>query len=124
MNKKIVIPTVDGSIISSHFGRAPYFAVVELDEHGNVITIERMQNTSDHFGGSGKPKDFLLALNPTVLIVQEIGPGALQAFEQAGVSVFRTYADNVEGAIRDYKNNELQKLDRGCTHSSHGGHHE
>ena len=123
MNRKIVIPTLDGLIISSHFGRAPYFAVIELDEHGNVITIEKVQNTSDHFGGNGKPKDLLLALNPTALIVREIGPGALQTFEQMGIPVFKTHANSVEKAVEDYKDNKLQKLDQGCTHS-HGGCHE
>ncbi|MFN3284578.1 MAG: NifB/NifX family molybdenum-iron cluster-binding protein, partial [Pseudothermotoga sp.] len=102
---RIIIPTLDGSIISSHFGKAPYFTVVELDENGNVIKIDKLQNRSDHFGGFEKPKDLLLPLNPTALIVRQMGPGALEAFDRAGVAVFRTNTHSVEEVIKDYRDN-------------------
>lgn len=120
---RIIIPTLDGSTICSHFGRSPYFVVIDMDENGNINDISKLKNTSDHFGGVGKPKDLLLTLNPTVLIVHEIGPGALQAFEQAEIAVFRTNADSIEQAIEDYKNNKLERLSEGCSHSKHGEDH-
>ncbi len=120
--KKIVIPTLDGSTISPHFGRAPYFTVVDLDDQGNFVISGKITNTGEHFGGTGKPKDFLLSLNPTALIVKEIGPGALAAFEQAGIEVFKTRAAKVEEAMKDYKDGKLEKCDQGCAHS-HGEHH-
>ncbi|MFN4190076.1 MAG: NifB/NifX family molybdenum-iron cluster-binding protein [Pseudothermotoga sp.] len=121
---RIIVPTLDGSTISSHFGRAPYFAVVDLDENGNVIKIDKLQNRSDHFGGFEKPKDVLLTLNPTALIVQHMGPGALEAFERAGVAVFRTDTHSVEEVIKDYRDNKLEKLTEGCFHSKQEAHHD
>jgi len=40
MSMRVVIPVLDekglGAQLSEHFGRAPYFAVVDLDKDGNV----------------------------------------------------------------------------------------
>ena len=56
---KIVMPVDDteylDSRLSQHFGRAPYFATVELDEDGKVLNIQMVPNRSEHFGGSGHP---------------------------------------------------------------------
>ncbi len=123
MKSKIVIPTIDGQTISEHFGRAPYFTIIELDDQANKISTQNIPNTSDHFGGSGKPKDLLLTLNPTALIVHSMGPGALQAFEQVGVPVFRAQSSNVDEALTEYMNGKLERLSQGCSHSSHREHH-
>ena len=56
---KLAMP-VEGSnglnvSLSQHFGRAPYFAVVELDENGKLSDLQLVPNKNEHFGGMGKP---------------------------------------------------------------------
>jgi len=53
---KIVIPTLDegGEQLSTHFGRAPYFAWFEIRD-GRVVERGVIPNDSEHFGGVGRP---------------------------------------------------------------------
>ncbi|MBO3754306.1 MAG: hypothetical protein FGF53_05460 [Candidatus Brockarchaeota archaeon] len=52
---RIVIPVEDDrgldSRLSEHFGRAPLFLMIELDEGGRVLKQETMRNEGEHFGG-------------------------------------------------------------------------
>lgn len=123
MKERIVIPTVNNSEldarISEHFGRAPYFTVIELDEEGNVVSINTIPNTGEHFGGRGKAKDQILTLNPTVVIVQSMGPGALMGFQEAKVAVLRSNTEIVKDIISAFKEDKLEELTEGCHHSAH-----
>jgi len=123
--EKIVIPTInDGGMnarISEHFGRAPYFTVIDLDEQGNVISVKTIPNTGEHFGGRGGTKDQILALHPTVVIVYDMGPRALTGFQEAGVAVLRANSELVKDVISAYKEDKLKELTEGCHHSTHHG---
>ncbi|MCD6470475.1 NifB/NifX family molybdenum-iron cluster-binding protein [Candidatus Bathyarchaeota archaeon] len=103
MRERIVIPTADdGGLdakLSEHFGRAPYFTVIELDEGGNIANIHSVPNTSEHFGGHGQPPDRILKLHPNAVIVYEMGIRALSIFQQARVAVLRANANNVRKVI-------------------------
>ena len=50
MKRRILIPTEDpdGNSVASHFGRAPYFAAVEIDETGAVTEKTVHPNTGEH----------------------------------------------------------------------------
>ncbi|MBO3832128.1 MAG: hypothetical protein FGF51_01905 [Candidatus Brockarchaeota archaeon] len=65
---RIVIPVEDDrgldSHLSEHFGRAPLFLMIELDERGRVLKQETVRNEGEHFGGSGRPADRILQLKP------------------------------------------------------------
>jgi predicted Fe-Mo cluster-binding NifX family protein len=49
MTERIVIPVEDETgleaKIAQHFGRAPYFAVVELDENKQVVNVKNEATT-------------------------------------------------------------------------------
>lgn len=49
MSTKIAIATEDGAHVSAHFGRAPYFAVVTI-ENGQIVAREQ-RNKAFHQGG-------------------------------------------------------------------------
>lgn len=52
---RIVIPVEEDrgldSRVSEHFGRAPLFLMLELDEDGRVLKQEALRNEGEHFGG-------------------------------------------------------------------------
>ena len=121
MNVRIVVPVSDkrgiDSQLSEHFGRAPYFAIIDLDDEGHVIGKGTTANISEHFGGEGRPPDRILQLQPKALITYGMGPRALRIFQNANVAVLRTKANTVREAITAYNNNELEELTQGCQHA-------
>ena len=122
-NERIVIPVVDNSGLNSrlseHFGRAPYFMVVEINSKGEILSVEAIPNTSEHFGGFGRPPDRILQLKPTAVVTYGMGPRALNIFQQARVAVLRANAATVREVIEAYKRNELEELTEGCREARH-----
>jgi predicted Fe-Mo cluster-binding NifX family protein len=123
LGEKIVVPVVDESglnaQIAEHFGRAPYFAVVELDEHGDVSSVRTMPNVGEHAGGKGLTHDNILELKPKAIIVYGMGPRGLSSFQNAGVAVLQANAKTVKDVAAAYKEDKLQELTEGCHQASH-----
>ena len=123
MNVRIVVPVSEekgiDSRLSQHFGRAPFYAFIDLDEKRQVIGQGTIANTSEHFGGEGNPPDRILQLQPKALITYGMGPRALRIFQTAKVAVLRTNANTVREAVTAYNNNELEELTQGCRHAQH-----
>jgi len=120
---RIVIP-VDSrsgveSQLSDHFGRAPFFAVFELDQNGEVFNQKVVPNTSEHFGGTGFPPDRILQLKPNAVITNGMGTKALSIFQAARVAVLRANSNSPRQLISAYNNNMLEELTEGCHHTSH-----
>ena len=123
VTERLVIPveTNEGlkSRLSQHFGRAPYFMVVELDDQGGVLKLQMENNTSEHLGGKGLPPDIIISLNPTALITYGMGRRAIDIFQTANVAVLQTNKLSVADAIQAYVNKELMELTEGCQHTGH-----
>lgn len=124
MSDKIVIPVEDenglNARLSQHFGRAPYFAAVELDENGRVLKLQMVPNTSEHFGGGmGKPPQIILSLKPHAVITYGMGFRALSMFQSANVAVLQTNRHLVKDVIEAYNRDELTELTEGCHHAKH-----
>jgi len=120
---RIVVPVADESglnaQLSEHFGRAPYFAVIDLDENGHISSHRTVPNTSEHFGGTGRPPDRILQFQPNALITYGMGPRALEIFQNARVAVLRANTSTVRGVVEAYKNDQLVELTEGCHHALH-----
>ena len=123
MRAKIVVPVADESGLNAqlaeHFGRAPYFAIVDLDENGEVSSVRTIPNIGEHAGGIGQTHDHILELKPNAIIVYGMGPRGLIGFQNAGVAVLRAAADTVKEVIAAYKDDKLQELTEGCHHAHH-----
>jgi predicted Fe-Mo cluster-binding NifX family protein len=124
MTKKIAIPVEDASgteaKVAQHFGQAPYFAIVDLN--GENINVEIQRNTGEHAGGTGHPHENLLVLKPNVIIAYAMGPGGLQSFQSAGISVLKAEGNTVKEVIENFKAGKLKELTGGCPHA-HEHHH-
>ena len=123
MKERIVIPAEDGNgldaRLSEHFGRAPYFIVIELNEDGSISNVQAISNESEHFGGSGRPPDRLLQFKPNAIITYGMGPRALSIFQEAGVAVLKANANTVKEVIEAYKQGNLEELTEGCYRARH-----
>ncbi len=123
MIKRIVVPVINqrelAAQLSQHFGRAPYFAVVDIDDDNQVLKQQTIANTSEHFGGVGRPPDRILQLKPDALITYGMGPRALTIFQSAQVAVLRTTALTVGDAVTLYTADALEELTEGCHYARH-----
>jgi predicted Fe-Mo cluster-binding NifX family protein len=126
MTKRIAIPVEDErgleAHVAEHFGRAPFFAVVDLDENGEIVSTKIEANKGEHHGGTGHPHENLLALKPDVIIACGMGPGGLASFQSAGVTVLKAYANTVKDIVTSYKQGTLETLAAGCEHAHHHTH--
>jgi len=120
---RIVVPVEDegglNAQLSEHFGRAPYFAVIDLDENGHISNQQMVPNVSEHFGGTGLPPDRILQLKPDALIAYGMGPRALGIFQDARVAVLRATANTVREVIAAYNKGMLVELTEGCLRARH-----
>jgi len=120
---RIVIPTIGqeglNDSLAQHFGRAPYFAVVDLNDNGEVANVKTVSNVGEHAGGMGHAHDHILELQANVIIVYGMGPRGLNTFQGAGVTVLRANADTVKEVIAAYKDGKLQALTEGCEDAHH-----
>lgn len=123
MGARIVIPVLDetglNAHLSEHWGRSPYFAVVELDENGQVVSQRIVPNVGEHFGGSGRPVNNILRLKPDAVITYGMGPRGLRTCQSVGVAVLRANANTVREVIAAYNNDELEELTEGCHQARH-----
>ncbi|MFW9843374.1 MAG: NifB/NifX family molybdenum-iron cluster-binding protein [Candidatus Thorarchaeota archaeon] len=121
MTTRIIIPTQDmnGNEIADHFGRAPYFAVAELDENGTVVDLKVHPNTGEHSGGKGHAHDNVLRYNPEAIIVKGMGPRGIQSFQSKNIAVLRANSFFVQELIQAFNQNTLQELTEGCADAHH-----
>jgi predicted Fe-Mo cluster-binding NifX family protein len=128
MTNRIVVPVVSDigldSQIAEHFGRAPYFAVVDLDEKGAVSNIKTVPNAGEHCGGQGQAHDNILKLEPNAIVVYGMGPRGLTTFQDAGVAVLRADGKTVREVIAAHNEDRLQELTEGCHEAHHQEHHD
>ncbi|XHH09523.1 MAG: NifB/NifX family molybdenum-iron cluster-binding protein [Candidatus Bathyarchaeia archaeon] len=122
MTEKIVVPTENqegmNAQVAEHFGRTPYFTVVELD-NGKVVKVDTVTNTSEHVGGVGTAFEQIIALNPKAIIVNGMGPRGIMNFNNAGVKVLRATAQVVNKVVEAYNAGQLEDLTEGCSEAHH-----
>jgi len=122
MTDKIIIPTENkeglNAPLAQHFGRAPYFTVVELD-NGKVTNVTAVANTSEHVGGTGSPHDVLTQLQPKAVVVHGMGPRGIMAFQSVGIQVLKANAETVKEVVEAYTQGKLQELTEGCPDAHH-----
>ena len=124
MTDRVVIPAEDqnglNARLAEHFGRAPYYTVVDFNAKGEVAEVKTVPNVSEHAGGTGYAHDqILVELKPNAIIVYGMGPRGLESFQNAGVAVLKANADTVNEVVAAYKGDQLQELTEGCEHAHH-----
>jgi predicted Fe-Mo cluster-binding NifX family protein len=117
---KIAAITEDGSNISQHFGRAPFYAVLTVED-GQVVKRE-MRDKMGHqqfvheeglvdeqgrhgFGPESRSRHSAMAQaisDCDVLLCGGMGWGAFESIQQAGIKTVVTDIASVDDAVRAY----------------------
>ncbi|MFX1560972.1 MAG: NifB/NifX family molybdenum-iron cluster-binding protein [Promethearchaeota archaeon] len=121
MTTRIIIPAQDleGSEVADHFGRAPFFAVIDLDDNGTVIEMQIHPNRGEHSGGRGHAHNNIQKYQPRAVIVQGMGPRGIMSFESQNIAVLKANSRSIQEQIQAYHHNELEELTEGCADAHH-----
>jgi predicted Fe-Mo cluster-binding NifX family protein len=121
MNTRILIPTQDpqGTEVAEHFGRAPFFAVIDLDDKGHTIEMKVHPNSGEHSGGKGHAHDNVQRYNPRAVIVQGMGPRGIMGFQSQNIAVLQANSRSVQEIVAAYNQGELEELTEGCVDAHH-----
>jgi predicted Fe-Mo cluster-binding NifX family protein len=121
---KIAAVTEDGVTISQHFGRAPYYVVLTVED-GQVVGREQREKVAHgrgaggHVHVEGQAHGFDAASQDThgrmaapiadcqVLLARGMGMGAYESLKQAGIQPVITTIANVEEAALQAANGTI-----------------
>lgn len=114
------------AILSQHFGRCPYYVVVDVDDK-EIREVKALKNP--FYGNHGEPGEvpaFIKSLGAQVIISGGMGPKAIGFFEQFGIQAVTGVSGTVREVINAYIDGQLDGA-RPCSdhESSHvHGHNE
>lgn len=126
---KIAVVTEDGITISQHFGRAPYYLVVTV-ENGKVTNKERRDKAGHHtfagqhgehhetggrhgFDVDAQARHAGMMSNITdsqVLIAGGMGMGACESLKGRGIETVITDVSGIDDAVKLYLEGKLPNL--------------
>jgi len=108
------------SVVSAHFGRCPYFVLVDLEER----EVERVRAVPNPFYGSHQPGQvpgFIHSQGVNVMLTGGMGGRAITFFQQYGIQPATGAAGTVRRALEHYLRGGLQEA-APCRESVEHGH--
>jgi predicted Fe-Mo cluster-binding NifX family protein len=126
---KIAAISEDGTTISQHFGRAPYYIVVTVDD-GKVVSKEKRDKAGHHtfaahteerlapgerhgFDTGAQTRHASMMNNIAdcqVLLAGGMGWGAYESLKSRGIETVVTDVENIEEAVKLYLKGKLPNL--------------
>jgi len=127
---KIAVITEDSATISKHFGRAPYYMVVTIED-GKIVKKERRDKAGHHTFGDhphetpsasgerhgydteSQNKHATMAgtiADCKILIAGGMGWGAYDSLKSMGIETIITDVDDIEEAVKSYIQGTLPNL--------------
>ncbi|MBI5302248.1 MAG: NifB/NifX family molybdenum-iron cluster-binding protein [Chloroflexi bacterium] len=110
MPTKVAVVTEDGTRISAHFGRAPYYEIVTVDA-GKIAARERRSKAfhqthgqhEHHHGAGDTHNDMLASARDCVAVIAGgMGNGAFSFIQAAGLEAIITDERDIERAALAY----------------------
>ena len=124
---RVAVSADDGSgldsVVSPHFGRCPYFIVVDLDGC-EVEQVTAVANPYDGHHQPGQVPRFIRERGANVMLTGGMGRRAIALFEQYGIQAVTGAAGTVRRSLEQYLGGALQGA-RPCRESiEHAHEHE
>lgn len=122
MRIAISVETNEGleSIVAHHFGRCPYFALVDLNET-EVKNVQVIANPFYAGHQPGQVPGFIHEQKADVMLSGGMGGRAIQFFQQYGINTATGATGTVQIAVDAYLNNQLSGA-APCRESVEHGH--
>ena len=108
---KIALATDDNkgldAILSHHFGRCPYYIVVDVDDK-EIKDVKAVKNPFyESHGQTGEVPNFINSLGADVIIAGGMGPKAISFFQQLGLQAFTGASGIVGDVIKNYMGGQI-----------------
>jgi predicted Fe-Mo cluster-binding NifX family protein len=111
---RVGIPIADDkgldSMVFEHFGHAPYYLIVEIDDE-EIKDVNVIENIYSREHGPGLVPKFLADNGVQVLICRGIGPRAIEFFESFGIHVIRGAYGRVRDVLEKYLEGSLESFE-------------
>jgi predicted Fe-Mo cluster-binding NifX family protein len=108
------------SAVSPHFGRCPYFVLVDL-EGGEVKTTSTVPNPYYSQHQPGQVPGFVHSQQADVMLTGGMGGRAIAFFKQYGIQAATGASGTVRHALEQYLGHQLQEAEP-CHESVEHGH--
>lgn len=120
---RIVIPVAKVKVregeeyrVYPHFSRAPYFAMVDVEESGSysVNLLENPLSKEIDFGRRGRGRlivEFILGHSPYAVVTTFLGSGAYYRLIENGIKVLKPVRKDVRGIVEDFVRGRLTPLE-------------
>lgn len=89
------------SSVSHHFGRCPYFTIVDIEEN-KIINVESVENPFFTSHSPGQVPSFIRELNADVMLAGGMGRRAVTIFEDYGIRCSTGAMGTVKKAVDSY----------------------
>lgn len=110
------------SVVSPHFGRCPYFVLVDLEER-EVKSVQAISNPYYGHHQPGQVPGFIHDQGATVMLTGGMGRRAITFFQQYGIHAATGAAGTVRLALEQYLGGGLQGAEP-CRESLEHSHEE
>jgi len=110
------------SQVAHHFGRCPFFALVEVEE-GQIQSVQMVENPFYAAHQPGQVPGFIKEQNADVMLSGGMGGRAIQFFEGFGIKTATGAAGTVQDAVECYLDGQLQGASSCAESEAHGHAH-
>jgi predicted Fe-Mo cluster-binding NifX family protein len=125
MNTRIAISANDNngieSTVSGHFGRCPYFIIVDVEENA-IKSVQAIDNPHYTSHTPGQVPEFINRQGAGVMLTGGMGRRAVGFFEQYGIDVATGATGTVRQAVQDYLAGKLRGASPCAESRRHHGH--
>lgn len=108
------------SAISAHFGRCPYFVLVDMEE-GEIKAVDTVPNPYFGHHQPGQVPGFIHSQGADVMLAAGMGGRAITFFEEYGIHAATGARGTVRNALEQYFGQQLQGAEP-CSESHEHGH--
>jgi predicted Fe-Mo cluster-binding NifX family protein len=120
---KLVIPSEGAEGLaatrSGHFGHAAYFTIVDIDDAGQINSVESLKNVDPDAVGCGGVIDFVISQGVDAILTVGMGMPPFTRFTNAGVAVYsERETPNVGDVVARFARGEVARMDpsAACRH--------
>jgi len=106
--------------ISQHFGRCPYYLIVDVDGH-EIRKTDSVNNPYYNSHVPGMVPQFISEQGANVMIAGGMGPRAIDMFTSLGIEAVSGATGNVGNVLQAYLRGEISGVEP-CEHDYPGGH--
>lgn len=116
---KIALPTRQNHI-DSHFGHCEYYTVFTVDGTSKEIIGQDTIQSPEGCGCKSNIASVLSKMGVTVMLAGDMGEGALQVLNSAGIQVLRGCSGDVREVAQKWLSGDLEDSGESCrSHECH-----